>query len=91
MPEEQSILTPYLGKLSVTRLIVMLETRPQSNEYRQIALTREQFKIFSDGLIRAINPTDEVSLVFNMNNSIAAKLNERAEDFYTPEEIRKMN
>lgn len=40
-----------LPDLYIARLLVMLETNPQTNKYRQIILNKKQFKMLSDLLI----------------------------------------
>jgi hypothetical protein len=37
-----------LREVSVTRLLVFLEVKPQSNQYRQVYLNPERFKQMSD-------------------------------------------
>lgn len=39
-----------MEELYTTRLILLMETEPQSNEYRQVRLNEEQFRKMSDAL-----------------------------------------
>ena len=51
-----------IEELYTTRLLVFLETEPQSNEYRQVILNKEEFKAFSMSLgkVTEKNGKDEV-------------------------------
>lgn len=57
-----------LKELSVSRLLVFLETEPQSNKYRQVILTPEQFKKMSDVICEVVDKKgDEETVSINMS------------------------
>ena len=48
-----------LDELYSTRLLVFIEEEPQSNQYRQVILNKEQFKKVSDAVITIEKEKDE--------------------------------
>ncbi len=47
------------GELYSTRMLIFLETKPQSNEYYQVYLNPEEFKRFSATIGRPTGKKDE--------------------------------
>lgn len=59
-----------ISDLYVERLLVFLETAPQSNMYRQVVLTPEQFKKVSDAVVTVVeerNAEGMESVMINMS------------------------
>lgn len=54
-----------LTEIYETRMLIFLETEPQSNKYNQIMVNQEQFKIISD-VISTI--TDEAMIAPNIES-----------------------
>ncbi len=77
-------------QLYETRVIVLLESKPQSNKYHQLLLTRDQFKQVTDTIVKVYhNPLD---LPGNFNPIGSAKsytLDENIQSNYTHESITK--
>lgn len=48
--KKEGLIPLNIEKLYVTRLVLMLETEPQSNSYKQVLITKEQFRKMSDAL-----------------------------------------
>jgi hypothetical protein len=65
--------------LYTVRMIVLMETEPQSNLYRQVRLTAPEFKQLSD-TIADIMKTDD-GMAFDLGNELM-RLPDRIEDFY---------
>lgn len=83
------IASPYEDELSHTRLIVLLESAPGSNIFRQVLFTKEQFLAVSDAIkaqMKIVSPTSfDVPIRFNPKIKI-----EDLEDNYTDDEIRRL-
>lgn len=86
MPLSFEELNESLG-LDVTRMIVLLEDSPQSNKYRQMEFSQEQFKMVSDAVGKAFNETprtdgEEGFSAMLKLGEIIATLPDNTQDFY---------
>ena len=76
---------------NATRLIVLLETEPQSCRFEQIMLNQEQFKKLTDVLL-SFFPVAPIGHGHDLVTAIKPVVkipDEGVEDFYLPEEISK--
>lgn len=90
-PEENKILFP--AELFASRVIVVLETGPQSNEYRQVLLNSEQFALMTQ-FFRQILPScdnllhqhkgNERCMDVPVSDEIIAGLPEEIQTYYAP-------
>lgn len=79
----------FFSQLYITRLAIMLETAPQSGQYRQILLNAQQFKNFSDALVLILSGAAfSPSFVAILHNKVVV-LPDELQDFYTQEYINK--
>lgn len=46
-------------ELNTVRVLMFIETAPQSNQYHQIMLNEKQFKKISDAMAECFEPSDE--------------------------------
>jgi hypothetical protein len=85
---EEPISSPYLSKIYETRLILMLETMPQSDQYRQVMLTLDQHQQLN-ALLRLLLLTLKDGSVIMPILEKQIKLDNIQETF-TTEQIRKI-
>jgi hypothetical protein len=79
-------------ELYETRLVVCMETAPQSNKYFQIMLNKEQFKAISDEIGKAFKEKqskDGHNHLVICGTDFTFRIPEKVQSHYTQEEIDK--
>ncbi len=72
-------------ELYIQRMLVFLETEPQSNKYHQVMLNAEQFKKVSDAIIVSTKPDASLKPGYDM-----AEI-EMSEEEYTLPDLQDIN
>lgn len=72
------------SELYEQRMLVFIETSPQSNEYRQVHLNKEQFKKVSDDICVSVKPADRHGIE-------EVEIEESDETYFLPTELRSIN
>jgi len=69
-------------QLYTTRMVLMLETSPQSGLFRQIQLTQDQFKKISDSIYFSLGGDTQGNFIQMTVTDKAIKLPDTLQDFY---------
>ncbi len=62
------------SKIYEIRVVIMIETFPQSNKYAQMKLSKEQFKSVSDYISSLLPKTSNGLIALNVSDDIVAEL-----------------
>ncbi len=85
METNQQILSNYQS-LYVSRLIILVETGPQTNNYRQVILNKDQFLIVSNALSEAFGLMAGLpnAIPFQVSDKDIIRLPIEIRDFVSP-------
>ena len=84
--ELKEILSPY--RFDFSRLVVLIETAPQSCQFEQVMLTKEQFKAVSNLLFELLPKVDSETMnVTTRPTPVVEIKTDGIESFYPPEQI----
>lgn len=67
------------------RMIVLIECEPQSNQYHQVRLTKEQFIHVSDAIAECFEGTED-SVTFRIDDVTHIRLPDNIQDYYAETE-----
>lgn len=85
MADNQPIKSPFLNEMEKTRMILMLESEPLSDMFRQIMLTPEQFRAISDLLFHMMPKHPAGGILMPTQSDVQKIIN--TSDCYTQEFI----
>lgn len=89
MELSKEIPSPYDADMYQARLIVMLESGPQTGVFRQIMLTARQFELIEEALRSHMKPAPNHSFLVPVSIVKQAEIVVPIENHYTAEEIEK--
>lgn len=80
--ENNQLIPSDISSLYVSRMIVLIESGPQTNKYRQVQLTKDQFITLSDIIYRSLGGDPERNTMVQMPiGDVVIKLPDTLQDF----------